>query len=89
MFLPSAYSDAQSGAIGTSSWGCNYWGSPGVALIRIKPGGKHKAGGPKKASATLEYGAGGQKRKRADGAKAALLNAYQASLGEHECTRSA
>jgi hypothetical protein len=39
MFLPSAYSDAQSGAIGTSSWGCNDSDSPIVALIRINPDG--------------------------------------------------
>jgi len=39
MFLPSAYSDALTGAIGTSSWGCNYGGSPGVAVTHVKTGG--------------------------------------------------
>jgi len=44
MFLPSAYSDALYGAIETSSWGCNYEGSPGVAMIRINPGGPTQSG---------------------------------------------
>ena len=48
------------GAIGTSSWGCNYAGPLGVAVTQIKREAS-PAGGPKKASANQIWGRYGPK----------------------------